>query len=128
MDISFLTPFLGVFICLVWGSTLKMFSEENCDYVPYYNSGVYYLFQIILGILLIVGLIIVWVNGGFITFLQYLGILLALSILMIVRIVVNILLSIFGYSGIIAIVPALLGIISSIIMFINAGNVEFLDW
>lgn len=75
-----------------------------------------------IAVCVLVGLIISWVNAGFLIFLAYLGV--TIATIFISKFTTSpILVSIFGYQGITGIIiPILCAMASTIWMFCNAGS------
>lgn len=117
MEAEFLTSFICLCISFSWGACAKELCEKRYDFILFYETTLYSILQFTLLISIIVGIIIAWINGGFIIALSYIGITVVTNIISQI-ILVPILIYIYGYSGIGAIAPIACGLISAITMYI----------
>ena len=117
METEFLTSFICLCISFSWGACAKGLSEKRYDFIPFYDTALYNILQFTLLISIIVGIIIAWINGGFLIALSYVGITIVSNIITQI-ILIHILIGIFGHSGIGAIAPIACGLISAITMYI----------
>lgn len=122
MNVEFLIPFIALLLSFSWISCSKAISERNLDFIPLYDTGFFNMMLGIIVLCVLIGLIISWVNAGFLVFLAYLGI--TVAVLLVAQYTVTpILISIFGYQGLGgAILPLLCAIASAIWMFCKAGS------
>ena len=122
MNTEFLIPFIALLVCFGWISSANTQCERNYDYVHFYNTGLFQMVILAIAACVVAGLIISWVNAGFLFFLAYFGI--AIATIFISRFTTSpILVSIFGYQGITGIIlPILCAIASAIWMFCKAGS------
>lgn len=121
MSLEFLIPFICLCVSFSWSACAKKTCEKNYDYVYLYNTGLWNILQFLLMLSIIAGVIIVWINLGFLMALAYFGI--AVGSIIINQIVLAyILIAIFSYQGIGAIAPTICGIASAIWMFIKSGS------
>ena len=99
----------------------KAASQRDHEFIPFYYLSIYNILFLLTIVCILVGLIICWINAGFLIFLAYLGI--AVGIIFIGQFtIMHILIAIFGYGGIGALMPPLLSIISAIWMFTQVGS------
>lgn len=121
MNLEFLIPFIILCICFSWSACAKGKSEQNYDYVLFYDTPLFSLLQIAIIISIIIGIIIAGINSGFLIGLAYLGV--ALGAFFINQLIIaHILIGVFSYQGLGAILPILCGILSAIWMFVKAGT------
>lgn len=121
MNPDFLIPFICLCVCLSWSICAKIQCDHNYDMVMFYESPLFLFIQVALAICIIIGVIIAWVNAGFLIALAYLGIAIGTIVLNMVTLA-HLLISIFTYQGIGALLPLLGGVASAIWMFIQAGT------
>lgn len=121
MNTGFLIPFIALCICFSWSACAKGKSEQNYDYVLFYDTPLFTYMQLTIVICIIIGIIIAGINSGFLIGLAYLGIALG-AIFLNQLILAHILIAIFSYQGIGAIIHIICGIISAIWMFVMAGS------
>ena len=122
MNTEFLIPFIALLLSYSWTICSKALSERNYDDVPFYDTT---LFNAILGIIvlcIVAGIIISWVNAGFLIFLAYLGI--AVATIFVAQFTISpILISVFGYQGITGtVLPIICAIASAIWMLCQTGS------
>lgn len=121
MNPDFLIPFIALCICFSWSACAKGKCEQNYDSVLFYDTPLFMILQLVIVACIIIGIIIAGVNAGFLTGLAYLGV--AIGVVLLNQLIfAHILIGIFSYQGIGAILPILCGIISAIWMFIKAGS------
>lgn len=121
MNESFLMPFLALCISFSWSACAKGLSDKNFDYIAFYDTPIFVFIQMALLVCIIIGVIIAGVNLGFLIGLAYLGS--AIGVIVLNQLVfAHLLLAIFSYEGIGAVVPIISGIISAIWMFCNTGT------
>ena len=121
MNISFLIPFICLCLCIQWAAVAKLVAKQRCDDIPFYETPLCDIINIVLFVCLLIGDIIVWINAGFLICLAYIGVCVALAFISQFALA-PILLSLFGYSGIGAILPYIGGVASAIWMFIMSGT------
>lgn len=121
MNPDFLIPFILLCISLSWLNSAKSASEGEFDSVYFFQTGFFYILMLLLALCILAGIIIAWVNAGFLIALAYFGI--AIGSFLVSSATVNIILiAIFGYSGLGAIAPLLASIASAIYMFTKVGT------
>lgn len=121
MNISFLIPYICLSLCFQWAAVAKVVAKQSYDYIPFYETPLCDIINIVLFICLLIGDIIVWINAGFLIGLAYIGVYLVLTFVN-QYVISPILIGLFGYSGIGAILPYIGGVASAIWMFIMSGT------
>ncbi|MBO7572523.1 MAG: hypothetical protein J6T48_10285 [Bacteroidales bacterium] len=104
-------------ICAGWPISAKTICEKNYDYVGIYETRLFAMFPTISIIAFLVSLIINWVNVGFLSSLCYLGISVGVGLVN-GFIISPLLVMIFRYEGLGAIIPILANIASIVWLFI----------
>lgn len=121
MNPDFLIPFICLCVCLSWSICAKIQCDHKYDMVMFYETPLFLFLQFALAICIIIGVIIAWVNAGFLIALAYLGIAIGTIVINMVTLA-HVLISIFTYQGIGALLPLFGGFASAIWMFIQAGS------
>lgn len=121
MNPDFLIPFIALCICFSWSACAKGKCEQNYDSVAIYDTPLFTYMQLAIVICIIIGIIIAGVNSGFLVGLAYLGIALGAFFLN-QLILAPILIGIFSYQGLGAIIHIICGAISAVWMFLKAGS------
>lgn len=121
MNTTFLIPFLATVLSMAWLNGTKATCERKDDYVHFFNTIQFNGLFSILFLCVVAGLIIAWVNAGFIVFLEYLGCAIG-TIIVGSMIPIPILIKIFGYQGFGIILPIISAIGCAIWMFIQSGT------
>lgn len=116
IDSSYLTALICVIISGGWMIKSKAICAQNYDSVGIYDTPIHTFFVIASLICLFISLIINWANVSFLSTLCYIGITIGVGFLN-GLVVSPILIRIFGYSGIGAILPIIASIASIIWMF-----------
>ena len=100
---------------------VKTACERNYDYIEIYDTGLWHFIQLATILCLLIAIIIIIFKVGFLSALCYLGI--GIGTIFIGQFTVTlILVSIFGYQYLGAIMPALSAIASAIWMFTQIGS------
>ena len=116
IDTSYLIALIFVIISGGWMIKSKAVCAQNYDSVGIYDTPVHTFFVAASLICLLISLIINWANVSFLSTLCYVGITIGVGLIN-GLIVSPLLIKIFGYSGIGAILPIIASIASIIWMF-----------
>lgn len=112
----------AAFICTTisagWAIKAKATCEQNYDFVGLYQTWFYNLITPIMLISQLVALIINWVNASFLSSLAYFGIIVGTGFIN-GYLIAPILVKVFGFEGIGALLPVICCIASLIFLFVS---------
>lgn len=115
-DGNYLWILIVTWISFGWIHMNEVSCNSNCDFIGLFSTPFYIILKILSIIVILVSLIILWIQTGFLSVLEAIGILGGVQIIN-RSILHKIYVMIFGYAGIGAIIPIVLSIVFSILLF-----------
>lgn len=115
-DGNYLWILIVTWISFGWIHMNEVSCNSNYDFVELFSTPFYIILKIFSIIVILVSLIILWIQTGFLSVLEAIGILGGVQIIN-RSILHKIYVMIFGYAGIGVIIPIVLSIVFSILLF-----------
>lgn len=123
MNGDFTVPFVALVLSFSWIACVSAACKRNRDYIELYDTIIYKVLNLGVGLSIIAGLVMSLINAGFLVFLGYLGI--CVGAILIAQFTTSaVLVALLGYKGIAGILSILCGVSSAIWMFSNIGSLR----